>query len=72
MKTLKHTARFSLVLAAIAALAATAGITVGCKHTDSGERNNMRAGKYTCPMHPEVVTTTPGKCPKCGMDLTQK
>ncbi|MDQ3986357.1 MAG: multicopper oxidase family protein [Actinomycetota bacterium] len=24
---------------------------------------------YTCPMHPEVVTDTPGKCPKCGMKL---
>jgi Cu2+-exporting ATPase len=25
--------------------------------------------KYTCPMHPEVITDKPGKCPKCGMDL---
>jgi P-type Cu2+ transporter len=25
--------------------------------------------KYTCPMHPEVIKDTPGKCPKCGMDL---
>jgi hypothetical protein len=24
---------------------------------------------YTCPMHPEVRSATPGKCPKCGMDL---
>lgn len=24
---------------------------------------------YTCPMHPEVVSDKPGKCPKCGMDL---
>jgi Cu(I)/Ag(I) efflux system membrane fusion protein len=24
---------------------------------------------YTCPMHPEVHGTGPGKCPKCGMDL---
>lgn len=27
------------------------------------------AASYTCPHHPEVVSTTPGKCPKCGMDL---
>jgi rubrerythrin len=24
---------------------------------------------YTCPMHPEVISDQPGKCPKCGMDL---
>jgi Cu(I)/Ag(I) efflux system membrane fusion protein len=24
---------------------------------------------YSCPMHPEVVSSTPSKCPKCGMDL---
>ncbi|MFA0751820.1 MAG: hypothetical protein SLRJCFUN_002223, partial [Candidatus Fervidibacter sp.] len=25
--------------------------------------------EYTCPMHPEVRSPKPGKCPKCGMDL---
>jgi hypothetical protein len=25
---------------------------------------------YTCPNHPNVITNEPGKCPKCGMDLT--
>jgi hypothetical protein len=30
---------------------------------DSGARS------YTCPMHREVRTSGPGKCPKCGMDL---
>lgn len=25
--------------------------------------------KYTCPMHPEVTSDKPGKCPKCGMSL---
>lgn len=27
---------------------------------------------YTCPMHPEVKSDKPGKCPKCGMDLVLK
>lgn len=25
--------------------------------------------EYYCPMHPEVISAEPGKCPKCGMDL---
>jgi Cu(I)/Ag(I) efflux system membrane fusion protein len=24
---------------------------------------------YSCPMHPEVTSPMPGKCPRCGMDL---
>lgn len=28
-----------------------------------------KPGQYTCPMHPEVVSATPGSCPKCNMDL---
>ena len=27
---------------------------------------------YTCRMHPEVRSSKPGKCPKCGMKLTKK
>lgn len=29
----------------------------------------MASVKYTCKMHPEVISDTPGKCPKCGMDM---
>jgi uncharacterized paraquat-inducible protein A len=25
--------------------------------------------KYSCPMHPDVTSNKPGKCPKCGMEL---
>ena len=25
--------------------------------------------RYTCPMHPEIVSDAPGDCPKCGMAL---
>jgi P-type Cu+ transporter len=27
------------------------------------------ASKYTCPMHPEVISDEPGSCPICGMAL---
>ncbi len=33
------------------------------------ESHNSNAGKYTCPMHPEVESDSPGDCPKCGMAL---
>lgn len=28
-------------------------------------------GKYTCPMHPQVLSQVAGECPVCGMDLQQ-
>ena len=28
-----------------------------------------QAATYTCPMHPEVKSSQPGSCPKCGMAL---
>jgi Cu(I)/Ag(I) efflux system membrane fusion protein len=33
--------------------------------------NNPDPPVYTCPMHPEVRSATPGKCPQCGMDLVR-
>ena len=30
----------------------------------------QKAMRYSCSMHPEVVAENPGKCPKCGMNLT--
>ncbi|MDE1870390.1 MAG: hypothetical protein KGH71_05430 [Candidatus Micrarchaeota archaeon] len=28
--------------------------------------------EYTCPMHPEIHSDKPGRCPKCGMNLVPK
>jgi hypothetical protein len=36
------------------------------------EQEHEKKQKYTCPMHPEVITDHPGNCPKCGMTLVQK
>jgi heavy metal translocating P-type ATPase len=32
-------------------------------------RTVASAGKYTCPMHPEIISDKPGACPICGMAL---
>jgi RND family efflux transporter MFP subunit len=39
--------------------------------TNNVPATNAPAAKrlYTCPMHPDVISDKPGKCPKCGMDL---
>ena len=37
-----------------------------------GQPTRTAEGAYTCPMHPEVTRSSPGKCPKCGMDLVEK
>jgi len=33
---------------------------------------HIKVGQFYCPMHTEVVQDTPGKCPKCGMNLVEK
>jgi Cu(I)/Ag(I) efflux system membrane fusion protein len=36
-------------------------------HSGQGEHGGQAA--YVCPMHPEVISKEPGKCPICGMKL---
>ncbi|HEX6298020.1 MAG TPA: heavy metal-binding domain-containing protein, partial [Burkholderiales bacterium] len=36
---------------------------------DQAAKPAPASGKYTCPMHPEIVQEGPGSCPKCGMAL---
>ena len=46
--------------------------TVGASKVDDGPMvSPERAAKatYRCPMHADVISDQPGKCPKCGMEL---
>ncbi len=38
-------------------------------HGGASEDAHAGAHVYSCPMHPEVTSTSPGKCSKCGMAL---
>src|SRR5260370_13966431 len=42
--------------------------------SDQGTSTHTGPGSvvYVCPMHPEVTSSSPGQCPKCGMDLVPK
>jgi hypothetical protein len=64
------------------AFALSGAVLVGCNQTTNHEhhqsgkdttahQSESHAGAhvYSCPMHPEVTSSSPGKCPKCGMTL---
>jgi hypothetical protein len=63
----------------IASVLAVAIIFAGCNNnsnksnsssTSNTDTSKMaKAVKYTCTMHPEVISDTPGHCPKCGMQM---
>ncbi len=58
-----------LIILNIVFLIASAGLFAQAGKTKTGTAQQQ---VYTCPMHPEVVSNKPGKCPKCGMTLVVK
>jgi len=42
----------------------------GMQHEDM--KMKERGEIYTCPMHPQIKSDKPGKCPICGMTLVKK
>jgi len=71
--------RFFLVLSAILGLllaGVVAFYNVPAFHVllhphAGGDNAAMTADKYTCGMHPFIITDKPGNCPICGMALTK-
>jgi Heavy metal binding domain len=55
-----------LLLLLVAAAALVSGIVLARAHDRAISGSVAR---YVCPMHPEVVSSTPGDCPICGMAL---
>jgi hypothetical protein len=41
------------------------------KDTTAKKEEMKMQMEYTCPMHPDVKSDKPGKCPKCGMALVE-
>jgi cytochrome oxidase Cu insertion factor (SCO1/SenC/PrrC family) len=55
-----------VVLAFMCGVASIPDSNLVCAQSQKQQR---RAARYACPMDPEVTSTKPGKCPKCGMAL---
>jgi cytochrome oxidase Cu insertion factor (SCO1/SenC/PrrC family) len=62
-----------IVALALIALVAGASPSGGGRVTAAGQARpkpqSKKTARYACPMHPEVNSGRPGKCPKCGMAL---
>src|SRR6266480_1126751 len=69
--------QISAILASAIVLSANLTAQVGAidpnrptgEHEHDYDHQQEEKQKYTCPMHPEVITDHPGNCPKCGMKL---
>lgn len=63
-----------IVILSLFVLVAVGIITFGTY--SGGDAVTVAAGqqqqKYSCPMHPAVVSDKPGKCSKCGMNLVAR
>ena len=45
---------------------------VTTKQTTSAHSKKPTSFQYVCPMHSQVISKKPGKCPKCKMKLEKR
>ncbi len=48
------------------------GKSISVAFSNGGIGHQHTSTQYSCPMHPEVISGSPGDCPKCGMKLVKK
>ena len=66
--------KYQLLLIAAGIILFAASNTNQAQETKSVDTNSSQiaATTYTCPMHPEIISDKPGKCPECKMNLVEK
>jgi putative DNA topoisomerase len=60
----------TIIILIVATFAAFATFAQKSKANNTTTRSSVDTLQYSCPMHPDIVSNKPGKCSKCGMDLT--
>jgi len=60
----------ALCLLALAPAEASAQRAGARKQRPAPKAHAHEDGSYSCPMHADIVSAKPGRCPKCGMNLT--